>query len=58
MVGALDAAGRLIEDFGLADNLMIDGAIAASGGVFLRQASLEWQDLSAFEACLDAVKRG
>lgn len=58
VVGALDAAGRLIEDFGLADNLMIDGAIAASGGVFLRQASLEWQDLSAFEACLDAVKRG
>jgi nucleoside 2-deoxyribosyltransferase len=56
--GAVDGAGMLIEDFGLADNLMIDGAIAASGGMFIRHdcpAGSIWSDLAAFEACLAAV---
>ena len=55
VAGEVDAAGMLIEDFGLADNLMIDGAIAASGGVFVRRAGPDWQDLSAFESCLAAI---
>ena len=60
--GRVDAAGMLIEDFdGMADNLMIDGGIAASGGAFVRQtvAPAElWTSLAAFEACLDAVLGG
>ena len=31
-----DAEGLEVEDFGLAENLMLEGAIAASGGVMLR----------------------
>ena len=57
---AVDAAGLLIEDFGLADNLMIDGAIAASGGQFIRHACAQgelWSDLSAFRACLDVIAK-
>lgn len=42
-----DVHGFLIERFGLVDNLMIDGAIAASGG---RIVCVESDDLSAFEA--------
>jgi nucleoside 2-deoxyribosyltransferase len=56
--GTVDADGLLIEDFGLGDNLMIDGAIAASGGVFIRQACELpniWGDLTAFDACLDKI---
>ena len=58
--GAVDAAGLLIEDFGLADNLMIDGAIAASGGRFVRHPCAPdalWRDLSAFEACLELIAK-
>jgi len=48
-----DAEGLEIEDFGLAENLMLEGAIAASGGVMLRApAPLGWTDLSLFEQCL------
>jgi nucleoside 2-deoxyribosyltransferase len=56
--GNIDADGLQIEDFGLADNLMVDGAIAASSGAFIRQSCRPaeiWHDLRAFEACLDAV---
>lgn len=51
--GERDAEGMLIEDFaGLADNLMIDGAIHASGGAIHTSSGLE-----AFEACCAALAR-
>lgn len=56
--GSIDESGLLIEDFALGDNLMIAGAIVASGGVFVRRdvpAADIWTDLAAFETCLDAV---
>jgi len=56
-----DAEGLMLEDFpGMADNLMIDGAIAASGGVLVVRdvpAPSRWQDLAAFEACVAAAAR-
>jgi nucleoside 2-deoxyribosyltransferase len=55
-----DAEGLLIEDFGLMDNLMIDSAITASGGLFVRgeiAVSKRWADLGAFEACVRALAR-
>ena len=56
--GTTDAAGLLIEDFGLTDNLMIEGGIAASGGAFIAEAAASdaiWQDLAGFERCVAAV---
>jgi nucleoside 2-deoxyribosyltransferase len=53
-----DGEGLLIESFGLVDNLMIDGGIAASGGRLITQpvaAEHRWSDLAAFERCLEAV---
>jgi nucleoside 2-deoxyribosyltransferase len=50
-----DAAGVEIEDFGLAENLMIEIAITESGGVLVRNAvaaGAEMTDLAGFEACL------
>jgi nucleoside 2-deoxyribosyltransferase len=51
-----DAEGMLLEDFPpLADNLMIDGAIAASGGRLVTRAvprAAAWSELAAFEACI------
>ena len=44
-----------LEDFGLADNLMVDGGIEASGGIFERQHVAPeglWRDLAAFERCV------
>ena len=39
-----------VEDFGLADNLMIEGAILASGGVLVTTHTHEpWTDITAFE---------
>lgn len=53
-----DAEGLEVEDFGLSDNLMLEGAIAASGGVFLRSTvPLAWTDLSVFEACVAQAAR-
>jgi nucleoside 2-deoxyribosyltransferase len=55
-----DADGLAIEDFGLRDNLMLDGALAAAGGRFVappRGAQLPRTDLSGFEACLRAAAR-
>jgi len=56
-----DADGLLLEDFpGLTDNLMIDGAIVASGGHLVRHAvplPQTWTDLAAFEDCIAAVAR-
>jgi len=51
--------GMQVEDFGLAENLMIAGAIAESGGVFLAETLAEpWSDLSLFERCVAHVAGG
>lgn len=57
--GERDGEGMLVESFeGMADNLMIDGAIAASGGRLvvrdLPRAAV-WRDLGAFEACVAEI---
>lgn len=56
-----DGAGMAVEDFGLGDNLMIDGGIHEAGGLFIRREVPEgarWSDLTAFEACAAALARG
>ena len=53
-----DGDGMDIESFGLADNLMIEGAITASGGVMIAEAvpaSQRWTALSAYERCLQSL---
>ena len=50
-----DPDGLTVEDFDMADNLMIVGAVEATGGVFLAGDVPPGQghtDLSVFEACL------
>lgn len=49
-----DRHGHAVEDFGLADNLMIDEALAAFGGMFRPAGGepLPLGDLSQFERCL------
>ena len=45
-----------VEDYGLADNLMIDMAVAASGGILVRQGTgtpAAMADLTGFRQCLD-----
>ena len=45
-----------MEDYGLADNLMIDMAVAASGGILVRHgtgAAAAMADLTGFRQCLD-----
>lgn len=57
--GVEDADGLLIENFGMVENLMIDGAVESSGGVIIQpgpggsEATL--RDLSLFEACVQAA---
>jgi len=54
--GARDGDGLLIEDFGLTDNLMIDGAAAQSGGAVIccgKEGALG--DLAAFRVCAARV---
>lgn len=46
-----DADGLLIEQFGLFDNLMIEGGIAESGGVLITGKAASPHDLSVFEQC-------
>jgi len=56
-----DAEGLHLEDFGLHDNLMIDGGILAAGGrLITRQVPTErrWSDLEGFEACVVALCQG
>ena len=58
--GTVDADGLAVEDFGLADNLMIEGGIHGSGGSFFAAtvpADAVWRDLTAFERCLAAAAR-
>jgi len=53
-----DGAGMEVEDFGLAENLMLEGAVSASGGALLRAAApLPWTDLSVFETCVVQAAR-
>jgi nucleoside 2-deoxyribosyltransferase len=55
VAGTTDQDGLLIEDFALADNLMIAGAITASGGRFIAQGcppERRWIELAAFETCI------
>ncbi|MFQ3623072.1 MAG: nucleoside 2-deoxyribosyltransferase [Acetobacteraceae bacterium] len=52
--------GMDIEDFGLSDNLMLEGGIAASGGVFVRAeaaAADPYRDPGVFETCARAASR-
>jgi nucleoside 2-deoxyribosyltransferase len=55
-----DADGLALEDFGLTDNLMIDGGIRAAGGVLVVRdapAGALWSDLSAFADCVAWLTR-
>ena len=50
-----DADGMEVEDFGLTDNLMIDGGIAAAGGVLVVnpvEEAARWRDLGGFTRCV------
>ncbi len=48
----LDGDGLLVEQFGLFDNLMIEGGIAGSGGALITGQADRWTDLSLFERCV------
>jgi nucleoside 2-deoxyribosyltransferase len=57
-----DAEGMAVEDFGLFDNLMLEGGVAASGGALVLRAVADgpgrWRDLDAFARCVElAVAR-
>ncbi|HYF08435.1 MAG TPA: nucleoside 2-deoxyribosyltransferase [Acetobacteraceae bacterium] len=56
-----DEEGMAVEEFGLADNLMIEEGIRASGGMLLLGPPAPWRDLALFERCVEraaAVLRG
>jgi len=50
-----DKDGLLVEQFGLFDNLMIEGGIVDSGGALIREDRDRWNDLSVFERCVVAA---
>ena len=52
-------AGMSVEDFGLFDNLMLDGAISASGGLLVvaERPEARWTDLTLFETCVRAAAK-
>jgi nucleoside 2-deoxyribosyltransferase len=50
-----DGDGLLVEQFGLLDNLMIEGGILASGGELITGNADRWGDLSLFERCVKAA---
>lgn len=47
-----DEAGMAVEEFGLSDNLMVEGGILASGGALLLGPPAAWDALALFEACV------
>ena len=47
-----DAEGLLLEDFGLFDNLMIEGGILGSNGALIVAGAERWNDLTVFERCV------
>ncbi len=51
----LDGEGLLVEQFGLFDNLMIEGGIIGSGGVLIVGDADRWGDLTLFEQCVVAA---
>ena len=52
-----DPDGLLVEQFGLFDNLMIEGSISGSGGALIRDDQDRWNDLTVFERCIEAAAR-
>jgi nucleoside 2-deoxyribosyltransferase len=50
-----DSDGLLVEQFGLFDNLMIEGGITDSGGALIREDRDRWNDLSVFERCVQTA---
>jgi len=55
-----DRAGMLIEDFEMVDNLMIDGAVLASGAQVVIVSTLperRFVDLDGFRQCMEMAKR-
>jgi nucleoside 2-deoxyribosyltransferase len=50
-----DGDGLLVEQFGLFDNLMIEGGITGSGGVLITGNAGKWDDLSLFERCVQSA---
>jgi nucleoside 2-deoxyribosyltransferase len=58
--GWRDGEGLLLEDFSLCDNLMIEGAILASGGSLMLgevEEAARWHDLDAFARAVAALAR-
>jgi nucleoside 2-deoxyribosyltransferase len=53
----LDGDGLLVEQFGLFDNLMIEGGIVGSGGELIIGDADRWSDLSLFERCVATAAR-
>ena len=51
----LDRDGLLVEQFGLFDNLMIEGGITGSGGALITGDADRWTDLTLFERCVAAA---
>lgn len=51
----MDSDGMLIEDFGLVDNLMIDGGIKSSGGFILSEDIEDEDDFSLFERLISSI---
>jgi nucleoside 2-deoxyribosyltransferase len=51
----VDGAGNAIEDFGLHDNLMIDGAIAACGGEIVAVSENALAAMAAFEMLVPRI---
>lgn len=53
-----DGDGLLLEEFGLFDNLMIEGGIHAAGGTLLTErAAATWNDLEVFKRCVATAAR-
>jgi len=55
-----DGDGLLVESFGLTDNLMIDGGIAAAGGTLVVgsvPAAARWTDMAVFRQCVGHAAR-
>jgi nucleoside 2-deoxyribosyltransferase len=50
----VDCDGFLVEQFGLFDNLMIEGGLTSSGGALIT-GDTGWNDLSLFERCVQAA---
>ncbi len=53
-----DGEGLAIEDFGLADNLMLDGGVIEAGFAVEREdvpAASRWHDLTAFTRCVRSL---